>query len=84
MFDKPHVFFSSALLIPVLGLNITGWMVFSRASFGGGLGKGVDFEDRGSSQLETGWNSLIQRYPKDKTVGGLVDQPYEPFIFHLG
>lgn len=35
MFDKPHVFLSSALLIPVLGLNITGWMVFSRASFGG-------------------------------------------------
>lgn len=28
MFDKPHVFLSSALLIPVLGLNITGWMVF--------------------------------------------------------
>ena len=38
MFDKPHVFLSSALLIPVLGLNITGWMVFSRTNFGG-LGK---------------------------------------------
>eukprot|EP00435_Cladocopium_sp_Y103_P038065 s1080_g10.t1 len=35
MFDKPHVLLSTALLIPVLGLNITGWMVFSHASFGG-------------------------------------------------
>lgn len=35
MFDKPHVFLSTALLIPVLGLNVTGWMVTSRSEAGG-------------------------------------------------
>ena len=61
MFDKPHVFLSSALLIPVLGLNITGWMVFSHVKlWRRSWQRALWIEDWESSQLEAGWNSLIR------------------------
>jgi len=35
MFDKPHVIFSALLLIPVLAVNVTGWMVTSHSDISG-------------------------------------------------
>ena len=36
MFDKLHVLFSALLLIPVLAVNVTGWMVTSHSDISGG------------------------------------------------
>ena len=34
MFDKAHVFLSAALILPLLGLNITGWMLTAHFDLG--------------------------------------------------